>query len=55
LDLDDLSLLQCSGGFLGIGFERRVRRNVGAWGDGRAVSDTLQYLLALVDLANFLR
>jgi hypothetical protein len=55
LDLDDLPLLQCGSGFLGVGLERSVGRNVRAGRNSRAVSDALQDLLALVDLANFLR
>lgn len=54
LNLDNLSLLQCRGGFLGVGLEWCVWGDVGAWGDGGAVSNALHDLLALVDLGNLL-
>jgi hypothetical protein len=54
LNLDHLSLLQCRSGFLGVGLEWCVRGDVGARRDGRAVSNALQDLLALVDLGNLL-
>lgn len=54
LDLDRLALLQCRGGLFGIGLQGRVRSDVGAWGDGCAVSNALGNLLALVDLGYLL-
>jgi hypothetical protein len=54
LDLDDLSLLQLGGCLFGVGLEGGVWGDVGARRDGGAVSDTLDDLLALVDLSDFL-
>jgi hypothetical protein len=54
LDLDDLSLLQFCGGFFGVGLEGCVWGDVGARRDGGAVSNTLDDLLALVNLGDLL-
>jgi hypothetical protein len=52
LDLDHLSFLQCGSGLLGVGLERGVRGDIGARRNGGAMTDALENLLALVDLAN---
>lgn len=50
MNLDRLALLQRRLGFLCVGLEWGIGRDVGARGDGRAVADALVYFLALVDL-----
>jgi len=50
LDLDNLTLLQCSCGLLSVSLQRSVGGDVGARRDGGAVANALGDLLALVDL-----
>jgi hypothetical protein len=52
LDLDNFSSLECGCGFLGVGLEGSVWGDVSAWGDGGAVTNALEHLLAAVDLGD---
>ena len=53
LHLDHLALLQGGGSFLGVRFQRRVRRDVGRGRDGAWVRDALGDLLAFVHFCDF--
>lgn len=54
LNLDDFSLFYCCRSLLGVRLERRVRGNVRARGNGRAVPNALDDLFAFVDLGDLL-
>ena len=52
LDLDNLASLECGRSLLGVGLEGSVRGDVSAGGDGGAVTNSLEHLLAAVDLGD---